>query len=48
MKLRVNSITVSRRWLTPRVRIQTIPQEGRLPDSRLRSTSLSAQSVSPA
>ena len=48
MNERVNSITTSRRWLMPRVRISTIPQEGRLFDSRAASTSLSAHSVSPA
>ena len=28
MKLRVNSITTSARWLIPRVRIETIPHDG--------------------
>ena len=47
-KLRSNSITVSPRWLTPRVRTSTIPWPGRDLESRTRSTSVSACSVSPA
>ena len=47
MNVRLYSITTSRRWLIPRVRIATMPTLGFDCDSRLSSTSLSAQSVSP-
>src|SRR5262249_61618118 len=48
MNVRLNSITTSRRWLTPRQRIETMPMFGRDPDSRSSRISLSAQSVSPS
>src|SRR5579859_6888573 len=45
---RSNSITVSSRWLSPRVRTVTMPDPGRDCDSRFSSTSVSARIVSPA
>ena len=48
MNVRLNSITTSRRWLTPRQRIVTMPTLGFDLDSRSARISLSAQIVSPA
>src|SRR5262249_53847277 len=45
---RSNSITVSSRWFSPRVRTLTIPKPSRDCDSRFSNTSVSARSVSPA
>src|SRR5207249_10917442 len=45
---RSNSITVSSRWLRPRVWTVTMPKPGRDRDSRFSSTSVSARIVSPA
>ena len=47
MNVRLNSITTSRRWFTPRQRIETMPTLGFDLDSRVSRISLSAQSVSP-
>ena len=48
MNVRLNSITTSRRWFTPRQRIETMPMLGREADSRSSRISLSAQRVSPS
>src|SRR5918996_2330821 len=48
MNVRLNSITTSRRWLSPRHRMVTMPTLGFEADSRSSVISLSAQSVSPA
>ncbi len=48
MKVRLNSITTSRRWLMPRQRIETMPTLGFDFDSRRSRISLSAHSVSPS